>query len=53
MKIKHYGIKSYRIKLYMALLTRFILGEVNSFQEYWPINSLGIHWSVIFRKSVG
>lgn len=38
----------------MAELTRFILGGINSRQEFWPIKySLGILWSRIFRKSVG
>ena len=38
----------------MAELTRFILGGINSRQEFWPMKySLGILWSRIFRKSVG
>ena len=38
----------------MDELTRFILGGINSRQEFWPIKySLGILWSRIFRKSVG
>lgn len=38
----------------MAELTRFILGGINSRQEFGPIKySLGILWSRIFRKSVG
>ena len=38
----------------MVKLTIFILGGINSFHESWPINlSLGIYWSMIFRKSVG